>query len=415
MKINTIILGAGIDQIEGLKEAKKLGFYLIGLDGNPNCEGKFILDEFYNVNIKDINQVLDFVKNYNKNKIDAVACFGVDIPEILAKVAEELGVYYQIDYKNAIISKNKFLSKNLLKEKKVNIPPFKGVNSIDNIHKFIKEYGLPIVLKPIDNSASRGVFFIDEGNINNLENYFYTSLKFVQGKNANPSLIVEKFIEGIQLSTESIYIDNKVYTIGIAERNYEFLKKYKPLIIENGGDLPPVNLNIDENLINKINIELKKALNAFDSKNGTIKGDLIIDKNGKVWIIEVAFRLSGGLLSTIEIPLNTGINFIQKYLDIQTKGFCEIKDLKYKIQNFVRLRYVFTEKKGGIIKNINLPKIENTIFKVYAKTGIDISKLHNLYKLPLQKLVGYVIWGKSREEINEKENLIKKQLKVEIQ
>ena len=50
--------------------------------------------------------------------------------------------------------------------------------------------------------------------------------------------MIEKYIEGPQLSTESIIINGKCYTIGFSDRNYEYLNKFSPYIIENGGDLP---------------------------------------------------------------------------------------------------------------------------------------------------------------------------------
>ena len=90
-----LILGTGTDQVEGILEAKKLGLYTVGLDGNEKSDGVSLVDEFYKVNIKNMDEVLDFVRSYPK-PVDGVIAFGVDIPEILAKVAEERNLYYQI-------------------------------------------------------------------------------------------------------------------------------------------------------------------------------------------------------------------------------------------------------------------------------------------------------------------------------
>ena len=50
-------------------------------------------------------------------------------------------------------------------------------------------------------------------------------------------LILEEFIQGPQVSTESIIIGGQLFTVGLSDRNYEFMHKFYP-IIENGGDLP---------------------------------------------------------------------------------------------------------------------------------------------------------------------------------
>ncbi|MDQ7032800.1 MAG: ATP-grasp domain-containing protein, partial [Desulfonauticus sp.] len=405
--------GTGTDQIEGIEEAKRLGFYTVGLDGNPNSDGANLVDEFYKVNIKSIEEVLAFIRSYRK-KLDGVIAFGVDIPEILAKIAEERGPYYQLSFENAKASKNKFLAKQLLKEAGVNVPPYVGVKDISDLEDFIKEYGYPVVLKPVDNSASRGVLYLTEKI--DLDWAFNESLKFVNDKSFSPPLIVEKFIEGQQLSTESIIHNGKVYTVGLSDRNYELLEKYAPLIIENGGDLPPKLFYHDsyQDMIEKIDEQIKKVVEAFNSKNGTIKGDIVVDEKGKVWVIEVAFRLSGGLFSTLEIPLNTGINFLRKAIEIQLNGETDTECLNYRVKNFVRLRYLFSEKKKGVVKDLEVPKWENVIFKVYSKVGTDLGELYNLYKLPLTKLVGYVVWDSTKEKVEKREKEILEKLKIVI-
>ena len=50
--------------------------------------------------------------------------------------------------------------------------------------------------------------------------------------------MVERFPFGPQVSTESLVVDGLSYTKGFSDRNYEFLGRYAPHIIENGGQLP---------------------------------------------------------------------------------------------------------------------------------------------------------------------------------
>ena len=61
--------------------------------------------------------------------------------------------------------------------------------------------------------------------------------------------MVESFLFGPQISTEALVVNSKVYTIRVSDRNYEFLDKYSPHIIENGGDLPSFLSNEDQRQI----------------------------------------------------------------------------------------------------------------------------------------------------------------------
>ena len=50
--------------------------------------------------------------------------------------------------------------------------------------------------------------------------------------------MVEQYLEGPQVSTESVIIGGQCVTPGFSDRNYEHLERYAPFFIENGGDLP---------------------------------------------------------------------------------------------------------------------------------------------------------------------------------
>ena len=91
---------------------------------------------------------------------------------------------------------------------------------------------------------------------------------------------------------------------GIIERNYEFLNKYKPFIIENGGQQPANLTEKEKELIRQITVSRKM----FGNKNWDYKRRYSF-KKGKPYIIEIASRLSGGWMSSDQIKMSTGIDF----------------------------------------------------------------------------------------------------------
>ncbi len=339
-----LILGTGKDQVFGIEKAKEMGLYTIGLDLNEFSDGVKLVDEFYKVNIKDESEVIAFLKRYEK-PIDGVIAFGVDIPEILARVAEIKDVCYYTDYNTALISKNKYKAKKRMEEYGVKLPKFSEIETFEELIREIKKFGYPCVLKPVDNSGARGVLRITEDI--DLKRAFEYSKAFSK----SGSLILEEFLDGLQISSESFVIDSKVYTIGLAERNYEFLDRFAPFIIENGGDLPPP---LTDKQREEINEQILKCAEAFGVKKGIIKGDLVLH-GGKIFIIEVALRLSGGHFSSIEIPLNTGVDFLKYAILISLNEAIETDELVFKLEKYVSLRYIFPYKKGTI-KNLEFPE-----------------------------------------------------------
>jgi len=340
-----------------------MGLYTIALDGNPNAVGKKYADKFYTVSIKHMDQIENFIKNNLQKKIDGVIAFGVDIPLIIAKTADLLGVNYTVPYESAKLSEDKFDSKVFMEANGIFIPEYKIVSNIEDINLFINNYGLPIVIKPVDNSAARGISYID--NTNDLEKYYNYALKFSKQKKVQ----VEKYLEGPQISTESFVINGKIHNIGFADRNYNDIEKFLPNIIENGGDLPSIYMT------DKHKYRLTKCLETISKqlniKNGIIKGDIVIHDD-KLYIIEFALRLSGGNFSTIEIPQNTGVDFIKIAIKLHMNMEVDKKELQQTKNDFVSMRYKFAEDTTrGTICKIHLPlKRDNVISsKLYTQVG----------------------------------------------
>jgi biotin carboxylase len=362
-----LVLGGGVDQIPGFLKAKEMCIYTIALDGNKECAGKKFADEFYQVSIKHFEQIEAFLKNYTKRQIDGVIAFGVDIPLIIAKTANLLDVNYTISEQSATLSENKLLSKELLDLLHINIPPYKKIKQSSEIDNFLEAYKFPIILKPVDNSAARGISFIND----------YTQLQFAyQEAFANTKedyILLEKFLDGPQISSESLIINGKIHNIGFSDRNYDDMEKFLPNIIENGGDLP--SLFMQEKHYTTLLDYLEKISKTLNIQNGVIKGDLVI-YNDELYIIEFALRLSGGNFSTVEIPYNTGIDFIKQAIRLHLNLPIDEKELIPTKNDFISLRYKFAEDiMSGKIQSIQKPHLDSNIIleNFHAKVGDIIS------------------------------------------
>ena len=69
-------------------------------------------------------------------------------------------------------------------------------------------------------------------------------------------VLLESFINGPQISTESLMINGEISTPGFADRNYDQLNDFLPYIMENGGGY----LQFMNPIVQKLNLKFRKPL-----------------------------------------------------------------------------------------------------------------------------------------------------------
>lgn len=356
-----IMIGAGVEQVPGIKLARKMGLFVIAADRQQKAPGFKYADEFAVISTYDVENMVQFAIKYNrKRKIDGVMTVASDVPLTVASVANALGLPGN-SIKTAKLASNKLLMKRRFAKDGVSIPKFSGVKNVKEIKEFIKKYRYPVVLKPVDSRGARGVLRLTGGV--NLEWAFKKS----KGESPTKQVMIEKFLNGLQISSESIIYDDCFITPGLSNRNYEYLEKFSPYIIENGGDLPAClskrqQLKVDELLI--------KAAKSLGIKRGSLKGDIVYTKDGPK-VIEIAARLSGGWFATDEIPLSTGVNIVKAVINMSLGIKPDFKKLVPVYQKYVTQRYIFSDE-GRIIKISGLAKARK--LSNVKKIGINIGQ-----------------------------------------
>jgi biotin carboxylase len=157
--------------------------------------------------------------------------------------------------------------------------------------------------------------------------------------------MVEEFLPGPQISTESIVLDGVAHTPGLADRNYEMLEAFAPHIIENGGDLPT---QLSEDVQQSIRELIHHAAASMGVRSGVVKGDVVLYQ-GKPFLIELAARPSGGYLCTHEIPLSTGVDFVGAAIRLALGEKVEPSELVPRYQRHISQRYLFP-KPGRVVR-----------------------------------------------------------------
>ena len=96
-----------------------------------------------------------------------------------------------------------------------------------------------------------------------------------------------------------------------------------PFIIENGGHGP---ILLKENLQDQVNEIANKISKILKLSFSTIKFDILVN-GSRVYIIEFTLRLSGGYLSSHQIPFSTGLNILKLKI-LNSIGINKKKKLK---------------------------------------------------------------------------------------
>jgi len=297
-----MIIGGGAEQVPAYELARKRGLFVVGTDLNPEAPGLKLADHVLLASTRDAEETARQALVFHaSHRIDGVMTIANDVPYTVARVAEALGLP-GIGLDAARNVTDKLLMKQCFSQHGVACPWFAGIDSAEELRSFL--YAEPdnrFVIKPVDGRGARGVLLLDST--------VDADWAIAESKHWGDSgrLILEKFVPGMQLSTESFLLNGKCYTAAIAERNYARLEQFKPNIIEDGGTIPAP---LDEAMRAAIDDTILRGAAAIGIHEGIVKGDLVIDGNGCPMIIELAARLSGGWFATHQIPFASGVDLV---------------------------------------------------------------------------------------------------------
>jgi biotin carboxylase len=327
-----LIISGGIEAVDAARRAKELGYYVVVSDRDPEAPGFAFADSCLIADVYGATETAAAAERFHRKirKIDGVICVAADAPLTAATVAQRLHLP-GISIPTAETACDKLAMKRCFQARGVAVPWFAEVNTPQDLQRFAIERGPDLVIKPIDSRGSRGVQRI--ARVSDL------TKAFLLARSHSPSerVMVEQYLEGPQVSTESIVTSGRCFTPGFSDRNYEFLERYAPFFIENGGDLPS---HLPAAVQDKVKDLVARAAAAIGVTDGTVKGDIVIH-NSEPYVIELAARLSGGFFCTREIPLSTGVDFIGGAIKVALGESVSESELMPTQSKFVVQRYAF--------------------------------------------------------------------------
>lgn len=332
-----LIIGAGIDQLPAYERAAALGIKTVAVDFNPHAPAFAIADKHFVVSTRNIADVLKVAKEVNSSMgLDGVMTIGAEVSPTVSAVVEAFdlpGVSEHV----AHLTTNKCARAEVFRKAEVSFPEYAVINRKNFAHSL----NYPVVIKPSDNSASRGVRIIEN------DNQLQAALPEALALSSDGNVIVEAYIPGDQISIEGVVVNGELHVTAIADRNYSRNPYYYPLMVEDGGEMPTKH---STSTVENMCSAFAKAVAAVGIHTGPSKGDLIIAENGRVYVIEVTSRLSGGGFCSRVVPRVNGINIVDATIMLAVGKVPDIETHTPKFSKGMCHRYYFH--KPGKIKEI---------------------------------------------------------------
>lgn len=383
MDKSVLIIGGGESSLGMARTIKSMGYKLAVVSTPGNDFIKYIADSYLETSENDISSVIDFSL---KNKVVGVVPIPVD--KVLwwqSMVANKLGLPFIHPDKVANF-RNKFTMKTRLQE--VGILCAKGIliKPEDDFEKQIHELNFPLIVKPTDGYASRGVTRVED--VENLKIFIKEAFNFSMDGN----IVVEEFIEGREFNAEGVCSKGKVVFHAIIEK----VSGNFPRTLEM-GHLIPANISKDEEI--EIINTVESAVLALGLSNGAFNTEIKLYK-GKGYIIEVNGRLAGDFIVSHLLKPTTGRNMEEDVVNISVGKSIVSEPVKYLKNGFISFFNLPEEKKIVEIKSLDfLSNDENIIWwKIFFKAGELTPKI-----MHMGNRAGFVIVkGKTKQEVLER-------------
>lgn len=359
-----MILGASVLQVPAIIKAKEMGVRPVVVDMNPEAVGFSIPGV-----VKEVISTIDtpaILEAAKRNRIDGIMTLASDMPmQSVAVVSREMGLV-GISEDTALKATNKAFMRDSLREANVPVPAYfraRGREDFDAAVKKIQAMGYRCIVKPADNSGSRGVALLDK-DCNLDEAYEYT-VQYSRGG----EVVVEEFMEGPEVSVETLAVAGDVQVIQITDK----LTTGIPYFVEMGHSQPSRLSETTKEEIRRVAIAANRAIGI---QNGPSHTEIKVTKDGPK-VVELGARLGGDCITTHLVPLSTGVDMVECSIAI---ALGETPDLTRTRERGSAIRYLSTgsgviEKIEGIEDAERIPGVEQVT--IVHQVGEEVGEIRN--------------------------------------
>lgn len=362
-----LLLGGSAQQVVAIKTAKRLGCETILCDFLPDNPGQYAADKFYLVSTTDKEAVLDVAR---KKQVDGVLAYASDpAAPTAAYVAEKLGLPGN-PYKSVEILCNKDKFRRFLAQNDFATPTAHSYVTREEALTDRARLNYPLIIKPVDSSGSKGatVLRTEEG--------LAEAIEFAFSFSRCHRIVIEDFIEKKHpyLIGGDVFISNgKVVLWGLMNCHRD--SRVNPLVPV--GKSYPLQLEAPDTANVKATVE--RLVNLLKIANGSMNVELVVDKSGRVWPIDIGPRAGGNMIPDLLGDI-FGVDVAQ--MSVEAAMGREVRECPHEPKGCYATCNLHSAK-NGIYKGISFaPELEQYIYRkcIYKKEGDKIEFFDNAAK-----------------------------------
>lgn len=361
MKDRLAIIGASYLQKPLLMKARDMGFetHVFAWQEGAVCEP--LADCFYPISIIDIESILRICQEI---KPQGIVSIGSDLAGITVnRVAAELGLIGNtLDCTKR--TTQKFLMREGLRECGMPCPRYWLLEDANPLPELM-ERDYPLIVKPVDRSGSRGVTLVKE------KTDLASAIQAAREESFCKQVILEQFVEGRELSVESISWQGKHYILQFTDKE----TTGAPHFIEKAHH-QPADLTIDQ--VEELSKIITESLNCLGIEYGASHSELKITSNGEIYIIEIGARMGGDCIGSHLVQLSTGYDYVKGVIEVAVGQFQEpvLSQLAHS-----GIHYLFTQpgRLNSVALNLNLAIVDH---QVLAQIGDSLPEITDSSQRP---------------------------------
>jgi biotin carboxylase len=288
-----MIVTAGRHQAPMILAARRMGCEVLATDADPNAASLPLADRTAVVSATDRAALLGTAREF---RADAILTEQTDIAvPAVAYVAEALGLP-GIGYEAAMRATDKWAMRTALTHAGVAVPKFALATSVADAVAAAERIGLPVVIKPADNQASRGVTRVDEPVA------LQQAAERALTASRSGRVLVEELLVGTERSVESFVSDGRVTILGVGIKQKSAPPYCFDLQLDYGDGGPDTELT-------EIASYNERVIAAVGLSSGFAHAEMVVTRDG-VRLIEVAARSCGARVVSDLLPRLTGIDLL---------------------------------------------------------------------------------------------------------
>ena len=281
-----LMLGTSFGSVDIIQCARRMGVYTIVTDYNmpEKSKAKPYADEYWMIGTDKLDEL---EQRCRQEHIDAVISGSSDFNCGQAiQLCERLSLPCYCDYSTWKYSVNKLKFKEVCKQEGVRVADdYYLSDKLDE--KELDNIEFPVVVKPIDQCGNVGVGYCYNRE-QLIQNY-----RYAQSVTENKHIIVERMLRGQEYNVYYAMADGEIHLINAATEHHQhgYPANLYSIITSISSHIEQFNDEINEKII--------KMLKRIGCRDGLGWVELILDQDGKFYVIEMGYRFGSDMMCSV--------------------------------------------------------------------------------------------------------------------